>query len=892
MGKDKKPIANDNVTISKSELAKLIDATKGFDDGMLKADKSVSKVRRNLINSNEELLSMISNNSKIGTSMSDQLKIAMKIAKTPGWASKEKVEMADKEVNKALNLLKHSESINDNARELLKIKKEDKDGKFSDILDNNMMKELSYYSQLKTTNRAEAAFANRRISYINDTIKSRKKDLDMIDAMSEKMEREVEIENERINAIKNQIKEESILTKSLEGIKSGWDKFNVMRKDPKLAWGAALSTSAEKLVESASSANSMRKELGLSFNETAKLGGVLTSAGFQGAMMGVSMEETKAAAEGLYDVMKSNEAVNSDNVKQVALMSERFGTSGQQSAELYHMLLLANHESTGAAKNMLEFGTALANARNVPIGIVMKDIAQNSALVAKYTKEGGKNMMEASVTANQMKIGLAEAGSMADGLLDVESSIQAEQEAAMMLGKDINLNKARELAMAGDMDGMLKEQARVAATLGSFESMNVMQREAAAKALGTNVEGLQKMMLAQEELNKKREVETHWYAGLYEYGQRAVTFMSEYGAQAASALNAVGSIATSVKALGGSGMITKIGGGIGKFGKSVGSKIGGLFGKGKGFGAAASTTTEISGNTGGATEEGGKGTKGFLEGLGNGLASMGKQMGDIIKGSLALGIAGVVIAGGLARALYIIKDVDPVQMLAFSASVAALGLTVAVMGKVGKNIIQGALAMGILGVALIPAAAAFSLLGGVDTKSMIAFSYALPLLTLAATGLGLLMMAGGEVGLLAGAAAFAVLGASLMPLASAFSLIGPATDSISSLVGLSTGMLTAGAGLISMGAGMVALAAGAALLTPFLPVLSTVAGIVGGGNTQSDNKMSTSKDSGGTGEIVKAIQELGDIIKSKNYNLSLDNRKLNTALGIMKSETKANDSHN
>jgi hypothetical protein len=74
-------------------------------------------------------------------------------------------------------------------------------------------------------------------------------------------------------------------------------------------------------------------------------------------------------------------------------------------------------------------------------------------------------------------------------------------------------------------------------------------------------------------------------------------------------------------------------------------------------------------HAGGADEKKGEGVKGFLTGLGDGLASMGKQMGEIIKGAIALGIAGIAIAGGLAIAMMIIKDVDPAKMLAFTGAI-------------------------------------------------------------------------------------------------------------------------------------------------------------------------------------------------------------------------------
>ncbi len=124
-----------------------------------------------------------------------------------------------------------------------------------------------------------------------------------------------------------------------------------------------------------------------------------------------------------------------------------------------------------------------------------------------------------------------------------------------------------------------------------------------------------------------------------------------------------------------------------------------------------------------------------------------------VPGFLSLG-------GAFALALMIVKDVDPVQMIAFAGSLAILGITMALLGNFGGNIIMGAIAMGILALALIPAAYAFSLLSEVDPGQMFSFAIALPLLALAAAGLGFLFPF-----IAAGAAALAILGMGLMAFA-------------------------------------------------------------------------------------------------------------------------------
>ena len=180
-----------------------------------------------------------------------------------------------------------------------------------------------------------------------------------------------------------------------------------------------------------------------------------------------------------------------------------------------------------------------------------------------------------------------------------------------------------------------------------------------------------------------------------------------------------------------------------------------------------------------------------LTGLANGLSYLGRNFANVLLGSVALGAVGLALGGSFALAMTMIKDVNPSQMIAFAGSLTMLGLTMALLGNIGANVMMGAAAMGVLALSLIPAAFAFSLLAGVDVGSMIAFSVALPLLSLAAAGLGFIAPF-----IMAGAGALAVLGLALIPASIAFGMIqGLDTNSIISFAGGISILALAAAGL-------------------------------------------------------------------------------------------------
>ena len=80
------------------------------------------------------------------------------------------------------------------------------------------------------------------------------------------------------------------------------------------------------------------------------------------------------------------------------------------------------------------------------------------------------------------------------------SSINAEMEASVLLGRSVNMERARELAFAGDLEGMQKEIMRQVGSEADFLAMNLVQREALAEAAGLTLTDLSKMVAAEEKL--------------------------------------------------------------------------------------------------------------------------------------------------------------------------------------------------------------------------------------------------------------------------------------------------------------------------------------------------------------------------------------------------------
>ena len=90
-------------------------------------------------------------------------------------------------------------------------------------------------------------------------------------------------------------------------------------------------------------------------------------------------------------------------------------------------------------------------------------------------------------------------------LLDFESSIEAELEAELLTGKQLNLERARAAALAGDQATLADELAKNIGTFAEFSDMNVLQQDALAKSMGMSSDQLSDMLFKQETMGMNAE---------------------------------------------------------------------------------------------------------------------------------------------------------------------------------------------------------------------------------------------------------------------------------------------------------------------------------------------------------------------------------------------------
>tara|TARA_B100001115_G_C15848264_1_gene428934 strand:+ start:2551 stop:5403 length:2853 start_codon:yes stop_codon:yes gene_type:complete len=184
------------------------------------------------------------------------------------------------------------------------------------------------------------------------------------------------------------------------------------------------------------------------------------------------------------------------------------GLSSEQSNRLASNIALSGMSVNAFEESAFEAAKAVGQSAEggVNLGQALSDINSTSAAVALSLGNNPVSLARATAEAQRLGMSLDRMDDIAGSLLDFESSIQAELEAQLLTGKNINLAKAREFALNNDLENLSKEILNNNALSSDFGRANRVTQEAMAKAMGMSREELAKMIVI-EKLRSKISME-------------------------------------------------------------------------------------------------------------------------------------------------------------------------------------------------------------------------------------------------------------------------------------------------------------------------------------------------------------------------------------------------
>ena len=225
------------------------------------------------------------------------------------------------------------------------------------------------------------------------------------------------------------------------------------------------------------------------------------------------MEQVQGVMKAMID-QSGNFKVNpipTESFRAIASFASKFGIAAEDMGKLNVMLQQAGASGKMAA-NIQTTAAAMADAAGISPSLVTKDMIENAELLSSVYYGMPEAFALATAETRKMGLSIGQAKKMADGLLDIESSLTAQFEASAALGRNSDLSRARDLALQGDYLGMVEEVTSNLATQEEFANMNRYERELMAKAAQMTTEELANMYHYQDLSSKLSKEDQERYS--------------------------------------------------------------------------------------------------------------------------------------------------------------------------------------------------------------------------------------------------------------------------------------------------------------------------------------------------------------------------------------------
>ena len=237
-----------------------------------------------------------------------------------------------------------------------------------------------------------------------------------------------------------------------------------------------------------------RKELGVSYANAALITLENKKLAQIAKGFGLTTEDISSAQSAIREDLGASVRESLDLSVSFARTAAATGQTAGQLGDTLSLMESISSSSREVLLNQIRTNAAMIEAAGIAPALVMRDLAENAEFFAQFAKDGGGNIIQAGIAARKLGLEMSTVAGISESLLNFESSIESQMEASLLLGRQINLDKARQLALAGDQEGVMKEILKAVGGEAEFNKMNVIQRKALAESVGVNVEQLSRLV--------------------------------------------------------------------------------------------------------------------------------------------------------------------------------------------------------------------------------------------------------------------------------------------------------------------------------------------------------------------------------------------------------------
>jgi DNA-binding HxlR family transcriptional regulator len=253
-------------------------------------------------------------------------------------------------------------------------------------------------------------------------------------------------------------------------------------------------------IAAASETQKMARSLGISFDEAKGLENSMAAFAESSGKAFLNVKKMREEQMKLSESLGINQVINNEILADSIQLKEQFGLQEESATELARLAIITGRTQTQIFKSLLGQTAAISKVTGVSIKFqeVLKQASTFGGILGLTFTKYPEKLTKSLLVTKALGLDLQKLDSMASGLLDFESSIGKEFEAQLLTGKNINLQKARELALNNDLSGLAIEINKQVGSSAEFLNMNRISQEAYAQATEMSRDELADMLKKQE----------------------------------------------------------------------------------------------------------------------------------------------------------------------------------------------------------------------------------------------------------------------------------------------------------------------------------------------------------------------------------------------------------
>lgn len=325
--------------------------------------------------------------------------------------------------------------------------------------------------------------------------------LDILSAKQEELLTNQAITSQAEEILNLAKKQKSTQEEYTEGIKDFAKNLDGVKKIQELLTFAGL---VNAINEADKSTTEVAKQLGVSKAEARGIRGEFNAIALTTNNSAINAESLAKSFLELGNNLGAVSGFTQDNLIAQTELTKQVGLQSEEASNLVGLGILNDKTNKEVTGEILDQVVALDKQTGIRLDgrKILAEVAKTEGQLAAQYGFNNKLIAQAVVLTKQYGLELKQAEGIANNLLEFESSIENELSAELLTGKQLNLERARALSLAGDTAKAAEEVAQQFGSVEEFTSMNVLQQRELAKAVGLSADELSNSIRQREILNR------------------------------------------------------------------------------------------------------------------------------------------------------------------------------------------------------------------------------------------------------------------------------------------------------------------------------------------------------------------------------------------------------